>query len=116
MTSGEPSLDQEGDPFADLNYAERFGDRRRYKLRVADLTQGHKEDAVRKRLLLRRGDCHRKSGLADASRPGQGDQTNTRVLERGCHSGHLVGTTQDRGWSDGERTTRRLEKTPGVAR
>src|SRR5467141_1546049 len=114
LTSCERSLDQEGDAFADLNHAERLGDRRRHELRVVDLSQGDKEHAVRKCLLLRRGDGQRKAGFAHAPRPGQGDQKIAGILQRGGYFRHLVSTTEDWGWGDGERTSRRLEQAPGT--
>src|ERR1051326_7044954 len=101
LTPREPSLDQEGDAFADLNHPERFGDRRRHELWVVNVSQGDKEDTVRKRLLLRRGDSQRKAGFANATRPGQGDQTNTGILQRVGDFGDLVSTTKDWGWRDG---------------
>src|SRR5437879_4993161 len=106
LTSRQPSLDQQGDAFADLNHAERFGDRGGNQLRIVNLGQGDEEDAVRKRLLLRRGDCQRKAGFADAARPGEGHNMDAGILKRGGYFLHLVSTTEDWGWRNGERTSR----------
>ncbi len=55
--------------------AERSGDRRRDKVRVADRRQVDEDDAVRESIPTRRADLERNSRLAAPSGPGQRDET-----------------------------------------
>src|SRR6195256_3510875 len=108
LTSCQPSLDQKRDSLSDLDHAEGFGDRRRHELRIMDLSEGDKEDTVRKWRLLHGGDFNCQAGFSDAPRPCQGKQTNPWVLQRGGHFRDLVCTAERGCGRDWECTGRGL--------